>query len=131
MVEWHGKSKRLSSGGMRTTRRRCTKKEVWKGGEAALTKCGKEERETKKGIGNTSKVRVTSVKYVNVLDKKTDKTKKYEVINVKTNDANRLFARTNIITKGAVLRIKVGAEEKLAKVTSRPGQDGVVNAIFE
>lgn len=131
MTQWHEKSRRLPSGGRRTTKRRCDKKEKWKGGDAALTKCGKEKRETKKGLGKTKKVKAYSVKYVNVLDKKSNKTKKYEVINVKTNDANRLYARANIITKGAAIRVKDGSEEKMAKVTNRPGQDGVVNAVFE
>ncbi|MFA5357713.1 MAG: 30S ribosomal protein S8e [archaeon] len=131
MTQWHKKSKRLKSGGVRTTRRKCDKKEMQKGGDAALTKCGEEEREIRKGLGLTKKVKAYSVKYVNVLDKKNNKIKKYEVISVKTNDANRLYARANIITKGATIRVKDGNEEKMAKVTNRPGQDGVVNAIFE
>jgi small subunit ribosomal protein S8e len=40
------------------------------------------------------------------------------------NPANPHYVRRNIITKGAVIKTELGN----AKVTSRPGQDGVVNA---
>jgi len=35
--------------------------------------------------------------------------------------------RRNIITKGAIIEVE---GERLAKVTSRPGQHGVVNAVY-
>ncbi len=47
-----------------------------------------------------------------------------KIITVKENPANPHFVRMNVITKGAVIQTELG----LAKVTSRPGQDGVVNA---
>jgi len=34
--------------------------------------------------------------------------------------------RRNILTKGAVVKTEIG----LAKVTSKPGQDGIVNAVL-
>jgi small subunit ribosomal protein S8e len=43
---------------------------------------------------------------------------------VKNNPANPFFARRNITTKGAVIETDIGD----AIVTSRPGQDGIVNA---
>jgi small subunit ribosomal protein S8e len=43
---------------------------------------------------------------------------------VKSNPANPFFARRNITTKGAVVETEIGD----AVVTSRPGQDGLVNA---
>jgi small subunit ribosomal protein S8e len=131
MVEWHNKSKRLPTGGRRTTIRKSTKKNSWRGGIAANTATGKEERVTTKNMGNTQKVRATSTKYANVLDNSTKKTIKVEIIGVTENNANRLFARANTITKGAKIKIKVGSEEKIAVVKSRPGQDGIVNAIIE
>lgn len=131
MVEWHNKSKRLSTGGRRTTIRRCTKKNAWRGGLAANTGTGKDERETNRGIGNTQKIRATSTKFANVLDNSTKKTAKAEIIAVTENNANRLFARANIITKGAKIKVKIGSDEKVAVVKSRPGQNGIVNAILE
>ncbi|HNV01366.1 MAG TPA: 30S ribosomal protein S8e [archaeon] len=131
MVQWHTKSKKKTSGGKRTTIRRCDKKKAWMGGLAANTKTSetsKEEVKTKAGRGNTDKKRTIQTKYANVVDKKTKKVQKMEIIAVKENNANRLFARSNITTKGALVRVKSGSNEKLAKVTSRPGQDGTVNA---
>lgn len=131
MVEWHAKSKRLSTGGRRTTDRRCTKKNAWRGGTAANTATGKDSRELNSGIGNTEKLRATATKYANVLDNATKKTTRTEIIAVTENNANRLFARANIITKGAKIKVKVGSEEKVAIVKSRPGQNGIVNAVLE
>jgi small subunit ribosomal protein S8e len=131
MVEWHGKSKKLVSGGKRNTINRCDKKSSSKGGQKANTKTqetSKEENKIKFGRGLTQKVAVTSTKYANVTN--ANKTIKAEIINVLENDANRLYARSNIATKGAKLRVKIGSEEKIVKVTNRPGQSGTINAVI-
>jgi small subunit ribosomal protein S8e len=53
-----------------------------------------------------------------------------EIVGLKDNPANKDYTRRNIITKGAVLEVKTPEGQTLeAKVTSRPGQDGVLNAI--
>jgi small subunit ribosomal protein S8e len=127
------KDNKKVSGGKRAAVRKMTKKLAWKGGSAALTKTDttvtKDNVEPKKGRGNSQKVRALSVKHANITDGK-GKVSKYEIIAVKTNDANRLFARSNVSTRGAIIRVKVDGAEKLAKVTNRPGQDGNVNAVF-
>jgi len=66
------------------------------------------------------------VEYANILDPKTGKAQKVKILNVKDNSANRNFARMNIITKGAIIVTEIGE----AKVTSRPGQEGFVNAVL-
>lgn len=76
--------------------------------------------------GNNFKIRLWSTDVANVLDQKT---KKHQVVKIKTvvgNPANRHFIRRNIITKGAILETELGK----ARVTSRPGQDGIVNAVL-
>ncbi len=45
---------------------------------------------------------------------------------VKENPANRHFVRMNVMTKGAI----VETEDGLARVTSRPSRDGIVNAVL-
>jgi len=45
--------------------------------------------------------------------------------NVVENDANPNYVRRNIVTRGAV----IDTSEGRARVTSRPGQDGQVNAV--
>ena len=54
------------------------------------------------------------------------KFKKVKVLTVKENPANRHFVRMNIITKGAI----VETDDGLARVTSRPTRDGMVNAVL-
>lgn len=133
MVEWHTKSKRKKSGGKRNSVNRSTKKKAWKGGRVANTKAenaAKEERTVNRARGNNKLVKLISSKFANHYDESTKKTIKAEIIDVKENHANRLYARSNIATKGAILRIKVGSKELDAKVTNRPGQDGVINTII-
>jgi small subunit ribosomal protein S8e len=128
MTEWKHKSKRKISGGMRTTRRARDKRLYEKGGVFSETKIGEPKSKTVKGVGSTSKVKLQKTKYANVVDPKTKKTQKMEVVNVKVNEANRVYARRQIMTKGAL--IELGKEKIMARVTSRPGQSGVVNAIL-
>jgi len=42
------------------------------------------------------------------------------------NTANKHYIRRNIMTKGTIVRTNLG----LVRVTSRPGQDGVINAVL-
>ena len=62
----------------------------------------------------------------NVYNPKTGKVKKTKVMTVKSNTANPNYVQRNIITKGAMVQTEMG----VAQVTSRPGQDGVVNAVL-
>ncbi len=52
------------------------------------------------------------------------KTSKTKIIRVKHSPANRDYERRGVITRGAVIETDAGE----AVVTSRPTQDGVVNA---
>ncbi len=59
----------------------------------------------------------------------TPSTKSYvqtKIKTVKENTASRHFVRRNIMTKGAVIETEAG----LARITSRPGQDGIINAVM-
>ncbi|MDD2531161.1 MAG: 30S ribosomal protein S8e [Candidatus ainarchaeum sp.] len=130
MVQWHLRDDKKPSGGRRNTVRARSKKLAWKGGKASLTKTvdsiKKDVRETAKKRGKTQKVRALEVKHASIA--KDGKIIKAEIIAVSTNNANRLFARSNVSTKGAIIRVKIDGNEKLAKVTNRPGQEGIVNA---
>ena len=133
MTQWHTKSDKKISGGKRNSLRRCTKKLAWKGGDFSSTKVVKEdeERDTVRGKGKkTEKVKQYKAKFANVVNPKTKKTAKAEILTVLENPANRHYTRGNIITKGAVLKIKIGSEEKKARVTSRPGQAGTIDAVL-
>ena len=51
---------------------------------------------------------------------------KTEIISVVENPANIHYVRRNIMTKGAIIETELGK----AKITSRPGQTGTINAIL-
>lgn len=70
------------------------------------------------------KNRLLSANYANVAS--AGKVKKVKILNVIDNPANRFLARRNIITKSAIIVTELGN----ARVTSRPGQDGIVNAVL-
>jgi len=76
--------------------------------------------------GGSVKMALLSADFANVLDPATHTVRKAKIITVKENPANPHFVRMNVITKGAVIDTEAG----LARVTSRPGQHGVVNAVL-
>jgi small subunit ribosomal protein S8e len=76
--------------------------------------------------GGNRKIRLRRVAYAVVSDPKTGKSVKARILRVVESRANREFARRGIIVKGTIIETEAG----LARVTSRPGQDGVVNAVL-
>ena len=94
--------------------------------DAALTKVGEQKVKTRRARGRIVKNFLLAAKFVNVYDPKTKKYSKVKIKTILENEANRHFVRRNILTKGAVVETEKGK----AKVTSRPGQEGSVNAIL-
>ncbi len=86
----------------------------------------KQEMKVKRGMGGNLKLALRTVSEAIVNDPKTGKSVRAKILAVISTPANREFARRNIITKGAIIRTSAG----VAKVTSRPGQDGIVNAVL-
>jgi len=124
MAIWQGRSVRKPSGGRLRLARKKRKFEI--GGEPTWPMVGEDKSKKVRTRGGNFKIKVTSVKSVNVTDPKTGKVTKSNVTTVVENAANPHFVQRNIITKGAIIKTDLGK----AKVTSRPGQDGVVNAIL-
>ena len=116
--------KRKLTGGKKRAYR--TKKKYDQGGYAAETILGEPKRKSTRGMGGISKVKVLSDKFASVTDPKTGKTQKTEITRVVKNGANVDFNRRGVITKGAEIETGLG----LAKVTSRPGSDGIINAVL-
>lgn len=117
------RSKRKASGGRYHPARAKKKRELTR--LPTLTKLDEKKLKNFRIKGGHSKQILLSVKEVSVTDKK-GKTKKTEIINVLENPANPNLVRRNIITKGTVIETKLGK----AKVTSRPGQEGTLNAVL-
>ncbi len=76
--------------------------------------------------GGDTKVKLLRTNIANVFDPKTKKYTKAKIEQVVENPANRHYIRANIMTKGTVIKTDKGN----AKITSRPGQDGVINAVL-
>ncbi len=76
-------------------------------------------------LGSNNKVRLLSTEDANLVDPDGSNTQVSKILDVIKNPASRDFTRRNVITKGAIIETEAGR----AKVTSRPGQDGVVNAV--
>jgi len=95
-------------------------------GQAVLTKLGEKRVKTLRGVGGKRKQKILSASIIHVYD---PETKKYLHETIKTiveNNANRHYVRRNIMTKGAVVETAKGK----VKITSRPGQVGVLQGIF-
>ncbi|MEM0056913.1 MAG: 30S ribosomal protein S8e [Candidatus Geothermarchaeota archaeon] len=116
--------KKKKSGGKRRIWRK--KRRYERGGEPVNTTIGPHKVKVARCKGGGTKVKLLSVDYANVNDPKTGKTIKAKIMAVIGNDANKEFVKRGIITKGAIIRTEIGD----AKVTSRPGQHGVVNAVI-
>ncbi|MFQ6060430.1 MAG: 30S ribosomal protein S8e [Thermoplasmata archaeon] len=125
MALWQGKSTRKTSGGRRRPARKKRKFEIGREQQYATVSPAKRKLYRTRG-GKSSKVRTLGVEYANVVDPKSKKTRRVRINTVKENPANPHFVQRNIITKGATIQTEIGA----ARVTSRPGQDGVINAVL-
>lgn len=74
--------------------------------------------------GGGKKLIALTTNIANVIIK--GKSQKTKILSVTENPADSQFVRRNIITKGAIIQTELGK----ARVTSRPGQTGIVNAIL-
>ena len=124
MVVNQKRPKRKSSGSryIKSEKKRISNK----GNIPTLTKVADRKLVQVRTKGANSKQRLLQENTVNVLDKKTNKVKKVKILNITGNPANRNFVRRNIITKGTIMETELGK----AVVTSRPGQEGSINAVL-
>jgi small subunit ribosomal protein S8e len=76
--------------------------------------------------GNNNKVAFKSAEFANVIDQENKRVIKSKILRVTKNPANRDYERRGVVSKGAIIE----SEHGTARVVSRPGQDGVVNAIL-
>jgi small subunit ribosomal protein S8e len=123
MAIWHGEKGKKPTGGKIHLSRKKRKREL--GSLPLHTKIGKEKKKIEKTKGGGRKVKAFSVEFANVLDPASNTVKKVKILGIVSNPANPHFVRRGIITKGAVIKTEIGN----ARVTSRPSQHGIVNAI--
>lgn len=121
---WHDDlTKRKRTGGRKKAYRKRRKYEA--GRFPVETQLGEPERKLERTKGGGLKVKLVSDRWVNLSDPKTGKTERVRILSVVKNPANVDWDRRGIITKGTIVRTERG----LAKIISRPGQNGVLNAI--
>lgn len=121
---WNLRSRKKPTGGRLRSMRK--KRKIDRGTKFLETRIDKLKNKIMKKRGGDSKVKLLSIDHANVSDSKTRKVKRARIVSVKDNRANPHYIRRNIITKGAIIETDAG----LAKVTSRPGQDGIINAVL-
>lgn len=132
MTQWHEKSNRKDSGGMRRSINRATRQLSNKGGEFSETTMAEAtEIKVVKGRGGTTKTKLRKAAMASVTDPATGKTTTMKIIWVHDNPANRLYSRRNIITKNTKLELEGNGTKVFARVTNRPGQDGNVSATLD
>lgn len=91
-----------------------------------FTKLAKRKLKLSRGRSGIKKQKLLQEEVANVCDPKTKKNFKLKILNIVENPADRHFVRRNIITKGAIIKTEKGE----ARVTSRPGQHGAINAVL-
>lgn len=125
MSVWHGDLyKRKPSGGKRRAYRR--KRRFETGSFATETVSGETKRKTMRTRGGSVKIRLESDKYVNVTDPASGKTERVEILRVLKSPSSVDYDRRGVITKGTVVETHLGT----VRITSRPGQHGVLNAVL-
>lgn len=125
MAIWQGKSNRKPTGGRRVPSANKRKFEI--GREKQFTKIGAQSLKQYRSAGGNVKVGMLAAEYANVVDKQNGTVTKMKIVNVSANSADPNYVQRNILNKGATIDLEGG---KKAVVTSRPGQDGAVNAIL-
>lgn len=118
------RSKRSPTGSRYVAARK--KKQYELGGNPSNTKIGDRTTRYTRTVGGNRKYKVLSEQFVVLADPKTKKIEKAKIKTVVESPANRHFVRRNILTKGAIIDTDKGK----ARITSRPGQEGAINAVL-
>ncbi len=122
---YQGNDMKKISGGRKRPARGKRKYEM--GRFPTFTTLSDRERRMKQRVrGGNIKIRLKEALYANVTDPETGESKRVRILSIESTPSNREFARRGIITKGSIIETEIGR----ARVTSRPGQDGVINAVL-
>ncbi|MHA1732609.1 MAG: 30S ribosomal protein S8e [Promethearchaeota archaeon] len=122
---WQGRSNRLRTGARLKLARKKRKREL--AGIPIETRVGKYRVKKQRVMGGNYKLKLFYSQFANVTDPTTNKSSKQKILRVLENRASVDYNRRSIITKGALIETESGT----ARVTSRPGQHGVINAVLE
>lgn len=124
MPVYQGNDLKKITGGKKRPHRKPRKREVGSFPTETLVS-DKDERVISRTYGGNSKVRVRKALYANI-QIPGGSSKKAKILRVVEAPMNPDYVRRGIIVKGVIIETELGR----AMVTSRPGQDGVVNAVL-
>ena len=117
-------SKRKSTGGRTTAFRGRFASE--KNRYPSETVIGTENVRPESVRGGMHKNRLRSSSFANISDSSNGINVKSKILSAKTNPSSRDYSRRGVITKGSIIVTDLGE----AKVLSRPGQHGIINAVL-
>ena len=123
-MQWQGESVRKITGGRRRPAQKKRRAEI--GLAPADTHIGEDRHRIIRAFGGNDKVRALRATYANVTNPKNGETRKVKIETVEKNTANPNYVRRNLLTKGAIIKTEIGS----ARIMSRPGQDGIINALL-
>jgi len=95
-----------------------------RGRDAVPATIGPTKIKKKRARGDSQKLIVYRTDVINVISE--GKAQKAKILNVIENPADPHFVRRNVMTKGAIVETDVGK----VRITSRPGQHGVINGVL-
>jgi len=123
-MRWQGKFGRKPTGGKLIPARGKRKYEI--GREQSDTTIAPVRVKKVEARGGNQKMRMLRGDVATVADPVTGRSKLVKIESVKDNKANLHYMRRSILTRGAVIKTEMGE----ARITNRPGQDGVINAVL-
>jgi small subunit ribosomal protein S8e len=75
--------------------------------------------------GGNTKTALKTADFANITDPSSNKTIRSKILRVTKNIANKDYERRGVLSKGALIETEAGP----ARISSRPGQSGMVNAV--
>ncbi len=121
---WQGRSVRKPTGGRYHLRLVKRRSEI--GSAPTDSHIGTDRRAVVRITGGNVKVRTMRAEYANVADPASGNVRRARIETVEENVANPNYVRRSLLTRGAVIRTEIGR----ARIISRPGQEGGINAIL-
>lgn len=91
-----------------------------------MTGLGKQKKIMVRTPGGNQKEKLLKAEIAHIFDPKQKKHLNAKIITILESPANRNYVRRNIMTKGTIVNTDAGK----ARITSRPGQTGIVEAVL-
>jgi small subunit ribosomal protein S8e len=126
MSYFQGRDKKKPTGGRLHTSKEKKRFELGSPPTETMSGTKVDSKKSTRTFGGNNKTRLDEAAFVNVTNPRDNSAKKVKLLKVKNNPSNVDYARRGVITKGALVETELGD----ARVTSRPGQDGMLNAIL-